>query len=129
MTTQKNYLLWILSTIAVLFGLLTLKSSYLVLFTQGEFHQSVGNYLPFVVAFNGIAGFFYIISGVGLFFQKKWAAIIAALIALATLIVFALFFWQISQGAAYENRTLYAMSFRSALWILISWLAWKKADT
>ncbi|NOR51332.1 MAG: hypothetical protein GQ470_01815, partial [Gammaproteobacteria bacterium] len=59
-STSRPIVLWGLALVAMVFGALTLKSAFLVLFTTGTFHQEAGNFVPFVVTFNGIAGFFYI---------------------------------------------------------------------
>ena len=76
--------IWVISIVAVLFGLLTLKSGGAVLFVDGADREAAGHYVPFVLWFNFSAGFFYIISGVGLFFKKNWAVDLAMLIACST---------------------------------------------
>ena len=51
--------IWLISAVAVVFGLLTIKSGGSVLFIDGVDRQAAGNYVPFVLWFNFIAGFFY----------------------------------------------------------------------
>ncbi len=106
--------------VAILFGLLTLKSGGMVLFVDGPDRAAAGNYVPFVLWFNFIAGFFYIAAGIGLWKQMRWAGILSLGIALATLSVFLAFGYHISQGGAYEPRTLGAMLLRSAVWVVIA---------
>lgn len=125
-TTPRPLVLWLLALVATVFGVLTIKSAYLVLFTTGAFHQEAGNYLPFVVWFNGIAGIFYVIGGYGLWRQKRWSAWLAMTIAMATLTIFALFGLHVSDGGLYEQRTVGAMTIRSALWSIIALVAWFK---
>ena len=102
--------LWVVCALALVFGLLTLKSGGLVLFTEGEFHQQAGSYVPFVVWFNFIAGFAYLAAGAGLWMRRRWGAWAAIAIAVATLLVFALLGLHITGGGSYENRTLGAMT-------------------
>ncbi|RKZ68281.1 MAG: hypothetical protein DRQ44_04675, partial [Gammaproteobacteria bacterium] len=72
--------IWIVPVIAVVFGLLTIKSGGSVLFIDGADRQAAGNYVPFVLWFNFSAGFLYIVAGVGIWMQKQWAAKLAVLI-------------------------------------------------
>ena len=44
---------------------------------------AAGNIVPFVLWFNFIAGFAYVIAGCGLFLWKHWAAVLSAAIAIA----------------------------------------------
>ncbi len=126
---KRSPSVWLMTIIAVLFGLITIKSGGTVLFVDGEFRQQVGNYVPFVVWFNFIAGFAYVIAGVGIWKRKRWAVLLAALIALVTLVVFSIFTVYIFDGGLYEQRTLIAMSGRSLLWIFIGYFAYKAVQT
>lgn len=117
------------ATIALLFGALTVMSGGAVIFNLGQAQQAAGQYLPFVVWFNFLAGFAYILAGIGLFMWRRWAVILSMIIAAATLVTFAAFGLQVLMGAAYEPRTVGAMVLRSGLWVIIALLArasWKK---
>jgi len=105
-----------MSLVAILFGLLTLKSGGMVLFTDGAAHQAAGNYVPFVLWFNFIAGFAYILTAIGLWLQRSWAAFLAMTIAVLTLLVFIALGLHIYFGGAFEMRTIGAMSMRSVIW-------------
>ena len=109
-----------MSLIAILFGIVTIKSGGMVLFTGGEAHQAAGNYVPFVLWFNFIAGFVYITAGIGLWLQRSWAALLAIIIAVATLLVFIALGVHIYSAGAYEMRTVGAMSMRSIIWTAIA---------
>ncbi len=124
-SVKRRPAVWAVTTIAILFGLLTIKSGGSVLFIDGEARVQAGNYLPFVLWFNFMAGFAYLIVGVGLWREERWAAWLAILIAVATLAVFALFALHILDGGSYEQRTVIAMSARSLIWTLIATFAWK----
>jgi hypothetical protein len=76
-----------MAAIAVVFGLLTLKSGGSVLFIDGTDRLAAGNYVPFVLWFNFLAGFFYLIAGAGLWMQQHWALRLSIIIAISTLIV------------------------------------------
>ena len=110
----------IMSLIALIFGLLTIKSGGMVLFTQGEAHQAAGDYVPFVLWFNFMAGFAYLAAGIGLWLQRSWAALSAMLIAVFTVLVFIALGVHIYAGGAYEMRTIGAMSMRSIIWMGIA---------
>lgn len=118
--------IWVIAVIAVLFGLLTIKSGGSVLFIDGADRQAAGNYVPFVLWFNFLAGFVYIVAGAGLWMQKQWAAKLAAQIAVATLIVYAILGLYILGGGLYEMRTIVAMGFRSIVWAFIAMFAYRK---
>jgi di/tricarboxylate transporter len=123
MNAKYRVIFRIVSIVAILFGLLTIKSGGMVLFTGGEAHQAAGNYVPFVLWFNFIAGFAYIAAGIGLWQQRSCARKLAAFIAMATVVVFAALGVHILNDGAYEMRTVVAMSARSTIWIIIALVA------
>ena len=114
---------WLISIVAIIFGMLTIRSGGMVLFTEGEAHQAAGNYVPFVLWFNFLAGFAYIAAGVGLWLQRRWAASLALIIAVATVMTFIALAVHIYFAGAYEMRTVAAMSLRSGVWISIALVA------
>ncbi|MFN4192269.1 MAG: hypothetical protein ACK4FR_04950 [Tabrizicola sp.] len=105
--------------VAVVFGLLTILSGGRALFGGAD----MGAVVPHVLRFNFAAGFAYVLAGVGLWYQKGWAAGLSVAIALATAAVFADFLWQVRAGTAYEARTMGAMAIRLAVWTIISIVA------
>jgi len=118
--------IWIASFVAIAFGLLTLKEGGLTLFGPPQYAEAAGRYVPFVLWFNFIAGFFYILAGVCIFRQRRAGAMLAMVIALLTVIVFGAFAVHIALGGAYEQRTLIAMLVRSLVWIAIAIFARRK---
>ena len=122
MNTQKTRGVWItvISLIAVAFGLLTLKEGGTVLFGGEAARAAAGHFVPFVLWFNFIAGFAYVVTGAGLWWRQRWAVWLAITVAAATLLVFAAFAVHIASGGAWEQRTLIAMSLRSLVWIAIA---------
>ena len=118
MKTQKRPLwIWPIIIIAFAFGALTIKSGGAVIFFDGPARLAAGNYLNFVVWFNFIAGFFYILAGLGFLLNKNWTAKLSITIAAATVLVFAAFGIHILMDGSFEMRTVIAMSLRSAIWI------------
>ncbi len=124
-TTKRTVSTWVVTVIAVVFGVLTIKSGGSVLFIDGESRQQAGHYIPFVVWFNFIAGFAYVVAGVGLWKRQGWAVWLSALIAVTTLLIFALFALHINSGGNFEQRTVIAMSIRSLFWIVITLFAYR----
>jgi len=114
-----------LGIIAVLFGLLTIISGGRTLF-NAEAQELAGNYVGFVLWFNFLAGFAYIIAGVGLWFWQRWAMWLSFVIAAATLVIFVAFGIQIWRGGSYEMRTVAAMGLRIITWLVIAALAYMK---
>lgn len=125
MSVYSRWWLRLFAIFVALFGALTIKSGGSVLFGDGEARLAAGAYLPFVVWFNFIAGFFYIIGGIGLFQRKIWGAWVSASLAIGTLITFAFFLNHLFSGGAYETRTVLAMSLRSTVWIVAAITAWR----
>lgn len=123
MTTIKQSRSWqisVLSIVAILFGLMTIKEGGAVLLGNEEAVSAAGNYVPFVLWFNFLSGFAYIVAGVGLWLQQRWAVWLAVAIAAAIALTFAAFGMHINSGGAYEQRTLIAMSMRTVVWFVIA---------
>lgn len=123
--TDGQFWLWSASIVAVLFGLLTIWEGGAVLFWSEAARRAAGQYVPFVVWFNFLAGFAYVVAGSGLWFRQRWAASLTFVIAAATLTVFIAFGVHVASGGGYEPRTIVAMSLRSAVWIAIAVVAYR----
>ena len=116
MTLTRTRAITVAAIVAVAFGLLTIVSGGRALFGGAD----MGAVVPFVLWFNFVAGFGYVLAGLGLWYRTGWATGLSISIALATAVVFATFLWQIWTGTAYEARTLGAMGLRLAVWVLIA---------
>ena len=110
----------ILALVAIIFGVVTIVVGGKTLFGGTEVRTAAGNIVPFVLWFNFVAGFAYIIAGARLFLCKRWAAQLSAAIAAATIAVFIAFVIHIFLGGAFESRTVGAMIIRSVVWIVIA---------
>lgn len=113
------------SLVAVGFGLLTIREGGAILFGGEAAQASAGNYVPFVLWFNFLAGFAYVIAGVGLWLRCRWAVWLAVAIATATAFAFAAFGAHVLAGGAYEKRTVIAMSLRTLVWVTIAAVSWR----
>lgn len=110
----------IFSLIAMVFGLLTLKEGGTVIFDIGSARQTAGNFVPYLVWFNFLSGFFYIAAGIGLWMQKRWALYLSVAVLISIVIAYLFFGIHVLSGGPYEMRTVYAMALRTFLWGVIS---------
>ncbi|MBI2286939.1 MAG: hypothetical protein HYU79_05805 [Nitrosomonadales bacterium] len=125
-TQQRGPLIWAISLVAVGFGLLTIKEGGMILFGGEAAHAAAGNYVPFVLWFNFMAGFAYVVAGIELWLQQRWAVWLAVAIAAATALVFMAFGVHVIIGGLYEKRTVIAMSLRTLVWVMIAAIAWHR---
>jgi hypothetical protein len=125
MTIRKRPVwVWVTAIIAVVFGVMTIKSGGSALFINGEARLAAGNYIDFILWFNFFAGFFYIAAGIGIWLKKTWAPTVAITIAVLTLLVFGAFGVHILNGGEYEQRTVIGMSLRTLVWAAIATASW-----
>lgn len=122
-TTRRRWMIGA-SLVAVVFGLLTLKEGGTTLFGGPQARAAAGQIVPFVLWFNFLAGFAYVIAGVGLWMQRRWALWLAVAITASTAIVFAAFGVHVLGGGAYEPRTVIAMTLRILVWAALAAIAW-----
>lgn len=106
---------------AIAFGLLTLISGGSALFGAVD----MGGVVPFVLWFNFLAGFAYVIGGLLLMTGHRLALPVALTILIATAMVFAVFGWRVFAGDAFEMRTVGAMTLRTLFWAAMVWVAMK----
>ncbi len=108
----------------VAFGAVTVVVGGKTLFGTPAERAAAGNIVPFVLWFNFIAGFAYMAAGVGMVLWTRWAGVLSASIAAATMGVFIALGVYIALGGPFEARTVAAMTFRSFVWIgLAIWLS------
>ncbi len=109
--------------VAILFGIASVISGGRILFGSEATRAAAGDYVPFVVWFNFLAGFFYVAAGVQLARDKRCAAKAAIGLAAATVLVYAAFGVHALLGGAFTTRTVAAMALRTLLWTVIAVLA------
>lgn len=111
--------------VAVVFGALTIFSGGRALFGGAEAQAAVGNAVGYVLWFNFLAGFAYVVAGVGLNLRHKPALWLSIGIFASTVLVGMIFGNHVLQGGAYEMRTVGAMILRAVVWAMISVVAWR----
>jgi hypothetical protein len=121
-TTSSARPRWAVSAAAaaVAFGLVTIVVGGRTLFGGPVARAAAGDIVLFVLWFNFIAGFAYVIAGAGLLAWRRWAARLSAVIAVTTIAVFAAFGMHVLAGGAFELRTVGAMAMRSLVWAAIA---------
>jgi len=120
---HRGFGIWAISLVAAVFGLLTIKEGGTILLGDEAARTAAGNYVPFVLWFNFVCGFAYVVAGIGLWLQQRWAAWLAVFIVAATVLTFAAFGVHVYSGGAYEQRTVIAMSLRILVWVVIATVA------
>lgn len=120
---KKSLTTKIIGILAIVFGTVTIFSGSAILFGNQQAQEAAGNYVPFVLWFNFIAGFFYIIAGIAILRLQSWAKNLAALIAISTLLIFAAFGIHIFTGGNFEVKTIAALVLRSSVWLSIAYWA------
>lgn len=118
----KSRLKW-LAIVAIAFGILTVISGGRALFGGESARVELGHVVPFVLWFNFIAGFAYVIAGTGLLRARRWAVFIAVFLAASTLLVVLAFATHVMAGGAFEMRTVGALALRSLFWIVVAIVA------
>lgn len=119
----RNWPTMIASGVAVVFGILTILSGGKVLFGDAAAQAAAGDVMAFVLWFNFLSGFIYVLAGVGIAMNRRWAVALSIVLAVAIAVVFALFGLRVYQGAAYEMRTVGAMTLRLLAWVAIAAVA------
>jgi hypothetical protein len=115
---RPSRLVPVLGGVAIVFGLLTLRAGSNMLFGDGASHA--GPVVPFVLWFNFLAGFAYVIAGVGLVLRKRWSEVVAVGLALSTVLVALAFGVHALTGGAYATRTVGALAIRIAFWAFVA---------
>lgn len=116
----------ILAIVALIFGIATIYSGGEVLFVDGAGRARAGDYIGFIVWFNFLAGFAYMLAAYGLYKSEQWSVLISKIIVIATLIAFGALGVYIFNGGAFEIRTIAAMILRSSVWAAIAYFATKQ---
>lgn len=125
---SKSWSKRIAASVAVVFGIMTVFSGGLVLFGGSAVQAAAGDTVRFVVWFNFLSGFAYILAGVGIAAGQRWAKWMAIALAGAIAAAFAGFGLHVVQGGAFEMRTVGALTFRLGVWIVIAVITARNAS-
>ena len=105
---------------AIVFGAMTIVSGGRALFGSLETRAELGNVVPFVLWFNFLAGFVYILAGTGLLRRRRWAVYVSLFVAISTILVFAAFGLHVIDDGTFETRTVGALTIRALFWIAVT---------
>jgi len=105
---------------AIVFGALTVLTGGRALFGSLESRADFGNTVPFVLWFNFLVGFVYIVAGAGLLLCRRWAVYTSLFVAVSTILVSVAFGVHVIGGGAFERRTIGALTIRSIFWIAVT---------
>ena len=124
---KKNKIVrYVVAIVLIAFASVTVFMSSSVIFDWFGIREKEGDYVPFIVWTNFIAGFLYLISAYGFLKAKKWTfwVLIGTAIFLVTaLIILGLY---IDAGGIFELKTVGAMGFRITLTFVFSLIAYYK---
>ena len=126
MRPSRNYPTWFVratALVAIVFGVATIRVGGSVPFGDGA--QAAENVVDFVLWFNFLAGFAYVVAGAGLWLRCGWSVWLALAIAAATVLVFGAFGIHVVASGAFEACTAWATTLRSVVWVLIALLAFR----
>lgn len=101
--------------ILIMLGVATVFMGGSVIFNLFGIRQLEGNYVPFIVQANFICGILYLLTAYEWIKNRRWVfwpmliAVLILVFAFGALLIF------INAGTAFENKTLVAMVFRTAV--------------
>jgi ABC-type Na+ efflux pump permease subunit len=114
---MKSIVLFISGFIIALFGIATLFMSTSVIFGLFDIREKEGNYVLFVVIANFLCAFLYLAAAYGFFTKKKWTTMVLNFSVGVLVIAFIGLGIHIYSGGIYEQKTIYAMMFRTFVMI------------
>jgi len=117
---NSNRIVNMMAVAAIVFGVVTVLTGSRALFGGLETRADFGKAVPFVLWFNFLAGFVYIVAGVGLLLCRHWAVYTSLFVAVSTILVFVAFGVHVIGGGAFERRTIFALTIRSLFWIAVT---------
>ena len=117
---NSNRIVNMMAVAAIVFGVVTVLTGSRALFGSLETRADFGKAVPFVLWFNFLAGFVYIVAGVGLLLCRHWAVYTSLFVAVSTILVFVAFGVHVIGGGAFERRTIFALTIRSLFWIAVT---------
>lgn len=121
MTSHRTLRFW--SAVAMVFGVLTMLSGGRALFGDAAARASLGQVVDFVLWFNFLAGFVYVLAGWLLWQGRRWGRHLALVLAVSTALVAAAFGVRVLGGGAFEMRTVGALALRLGFWVAVAVVA------
>lgn len=112
----------------IAFGLLSLFLTSSVIFDLFGIRAKEGNYVLFIVWANFISALLYLAAAYGLIKQQRWPAFALGASFLILIFAFIGLKSHISDGLAYEVKTVSAMIFRISITLVLTILAYFTID-
>ena len=94
---------------------------------RADTRAALGHTVGFVLWFNFLAGFVYVVAGLGLWLGRRWGLWLATALALGTALVAVAFGLHVLDGGAYEMRTVGALALRLGFWVVVAAVGWRRA--
>lgn len=116
----RTKLLTAAALVAMAFGALTIISGARAMMASGP------GVVPFVLWFNFLAGFAYVLAGIGLWRGSRWGVWLSLAIVLATAVVYGAFLLHVWRGGPWMGRTMGAMGLRTLVWAVITVIAFRR---
>jgi len=115
--------LHVIGLVAAVFGIATIFAGGSVLFGPPAVRAEAGQVVAFVLQFNLVAGFVYVVAGAAMVNNARWAKHLALAIAVTSSAVLAGLGLHAVSGGAFELRTVVAMTLRVSFWAAVAgWL-------
>lgn len=117
-----------LAAVGMVFGALTVFSGWQGLFGDAATRAALGHTVGYVLWFNFLAGFAYVVAGLGLWRGARWGLWFATALALGTALVASAFGVHVLGGGAFEMRTVGALALRLGFWATVAAVGWRRAS-
>lgn len=121
---MKKTFSYIIATVLIAFGLLTLFLSSSVIFDLFGVREKQGNYVLFVVYANFICSIIYLLAAYGFIKNMKWTTILLGISTIVLIVAFIGLSVHINSGEIYETKTIGAMIFRITITLVFTLLAY-----
>jgi hypothetical protein len=96
-----------------------------IIFDWFGIRELEGNYVPFIVYANLICGFLYLLTSYLLFKNKKSASYLLLFASILLILSFISLGIYINNGGIYEEKTVKAMTFRSSITLILTFVSYK----
>ncbi len=109
-----------ISLVAVAFGLMTILGGGGMLLDGDATRRIAGDHVTLVIWFNVLAGFTYVVAGIGIWKQAAWSVALSIGIFVATADVLAALVVYALAGGSCESRTVAVMTLRTVVWLALA---------
>lgn len=109
--------------ILTLLGAMTVFMASSVIFDLFGMAEKQGNYVLFVVYANLACGLIYLISAYRILRRKRDAVSLLVLATTILVITSIAFIIYVKQGGLFEEKTFFALSFRTGITALLAWMS------